>query len=103
MVVESIERLSRHWQDQLAKVEFAVEDVPTLDDWTFDWVPLARAFASTGPLPARIVVFRRPVETRATSAGRLRELVHDVVVEQVAEMFGVQPHDVDPTYGNPPP
>lgn len=100
LVVESVERLGRTWRDQLAKVEFAVEDVPALDDWTHEWVPLARSFASAGALPARIVIFRRPVETRAPNESGLRDLVGDVIAEQVAEMFGVDPQDVDPSYGN---
>ncbi|NED97171.1 metallopeptidase family protein [Phytoactinopolyspora alkaliphila] len=100
LVLESVERLDRRWKDELAKVEFAVEDVPVLDDWPHDWVPLARAFASTGALPARIVVFRRPLETRAKGEFRLRDLVSDVIAEQVGEMLGVDPQDVDPTYGH---
>lgn len=102
MVIASVDRLDQRWRDQLAKVEFAVEDVPSLDDWDHDWVPLARTFAATGALPARIVVFRRPVETRVKGVARLRALVNDVVIEQVAELLGVPPEDVDDTYGIPP-
>ncbi|MGH8827598.1 MAG: metallopeptidase family protein, partial [Jiangellaceae bacterium] len=78
MVIEAVDRLDRRWQEQLAKVEFAVEDVPSLEGWDRDWVPLARAYASTGALPPRVVVFRRPVETRAKTPGQLRVLVADV-------------------------
>jgi len=98
-VLESVERLDRRWRDQLSKVEFAVEDVPGLDDWNRDWVPLARAFTAIGALPPRIVVYRRPIETRASGDRRLRTLVHDVVVEQVAELLGVDPEEVDSGYG----
>lgn len=101
LVVEAVERLDASWRDQLAKVEFAVEDVPSLEDWTRDWIPLARAFAATGALPARIVVYRRPVETRAGGPTRLRALLDDLVVEQVAELLGVDPEEVDPSYGRP--
>ncbi|WP_298329674.1 metallopeptidase family protein [Haloactinopolyspora sp.] len=99
MVIAAVERLDTRWQDQLNKVEFAVEDVPSLDDWEHDWVPLARAFAGSGALPARVVVFRRPIETRALGQTRLRALVSDVVTEQVAELFGVDPEEIDPAYG----
>lgn len=99
MVIEAVDRLDRRWQEQLAKVEFAVEDVPSLEGWDREWVPLARAYASTGALPPRVVVFRRPVETRAKTPGQLRVLVADVVTEQVAEMFGVEPEEIDPAYG----
>lgn len=99
LVIAAVDRLDERWQDQLAKVEFAVEDVPSLDDWEHSWVPLARAFAATGALPARVVVFRRPIETRALEPGKLRILVSDVITEQVAELFGVAPEEIDPAYG----
>jgi len=44
------------------------------------------------------VVYRRPVETRATDARELAALVNDVVVEQVASMLGLNPRDLDPGY-----
>ncbi|HEX6576809.1 MAG TPA: metallopeptidase family protein [Jiangellaceae bacterium] len=100
MVVETVDRLNRRWRQQLAAVEFAVEDVPLLDDWDRDWVPLARTFAAAGALPARIVVYRRPVETRAAAPRQLRILLGDVVAEQVAELLGVEPDEIDPSYGS---
>lgn len=100
LVLEAVERLDRRWRAQLTQVEFAVEDVPALDDWSRDWVPLARTFAALGALPARVVVYRRPVETRAPTPRQLRLLVADMVAEQVAELFGVEPEEVDPRYGS---
>lgn len=94
LVIEAVERLDRKWREQLAKVEFAVEDVPSLDDWDRDWVPLARAFASTGALPARIVIYRRPIETRSDGPNRLRMLIDSVVADQVAELLGVDPDEI---------
>ena len=45
-----------------------------------------------------MVVYRRPVEGR-TPASRLRDaFVHDVVVELVAELLGLEPETVDPDY-----
>ncbi|WP_239000729.1 metallopeptidase family protein [Jiangella asiatica] len=99
LVIAAVERLDQRWQEQLSKVEFAVEDVPSLDDWDRSWVPLARAYAGSGALPARVVVFRRPIETRTTEPAKLRALVGDVVTEQVAELFGVEPEEIDPAYG----
>lgn len=99
LVLEIVERLDRRWHEQLAKVEFAVEDVPGLDDWDRDWIPLARTFAPEGALPARVVVYRRPVETRTRGIRQLRTLVSEVVVEQVAELLNLEPEEVDPAYG----
>ena len=62
-------------------------------------VPLGR-LVSHGPGGRhRIVVYRRPVEIRAKSREDRAALVHDVVVEQVAELLGLSPETVDPRYG----
>jgi len=61
-------------------------------------VPLGRYFPADAGLPARIVVYRRPVETRALDAEELEDLVRDVVVEQVAHLLGRSPDEVDPEY-----
>jgi predicted Zn-dependent protease with MMP-like domain len=98
IVLAMVERLERRWRERLTAVEFAVEDVPSLDDWGHDWVPLARAFAAEGALPARVVVFRRPIETRAKGVAAMRAIVAQVVVEQVAELLGVEPDEIDPAY-----
>jgi predicted Zn-dependent protease with MMP-like domain len=49
-------------------------------------------------MPARIVVYRRPVETRATDSRELAALVNDVVVEQAASLLGVDPRELDAGY-----
>jgi len=92
--------LNRRWRTQLATVEFAVEDVPSMDDWNQDWVPLARTYAAAGALPTRVIVYRRPVEARSTAQRQLQLLLGDVVAEQVAELLGVEPDEVDPAYGS---
>jgi predicted Zn-dependent protease with MMP-like domain len=46
-------------------------------------------------LPARIVVYRRPVETIARGSDPV-DVVHEVMVEQVALLLGVDPDEVDP-------
>ncbi|MGA8977603.1 MAG: metallopeptidase family protein [Pedococcus sp.] len=53
-----------------------------------------------GRQPARIVIYRRPVEARAQDQRELTAIVGDVVVEQVAALFGLQPGDLDPRYGD---
>ncbi|MHA6760383.1 metallopeptidase family protein [Streptacidiphilus sp. PAMC 29251] len=103
-VRESVERLERRWP-QLAEVEFAVQDVPgplpgepepDVTDARADDVPLGRVIAAGQGTPGRIVVFRRPVETRAKGRDERAALVHEVVVEQVAELLGVDPDEIDP-------
>ncbi len=101
LVLDTVEVLERRWSDQLDGVEFAVEDVPPSDPapWEHDEVPLGRFFPADGTLPPRVVVYRRPVETRGVDAKDTAALVHDVVVEQVAHLLGLTPEQVDPRYG----
>lgn len=46
-----------------------------------------------------MVVYRRPVEIRTKGRDERAALVHEVVVEQVAELLGLTPDTVDPRYG----
>ncbi|MFC3263471.1 metallopeptidase family protein [Streptomyces xanthochromogenes] len=109
LVLDSVERLERRWP-QLAEVEFLVTDVPFKDSpggadddgdgaWSDEAVPLGRALAAGKDHPARILVYRRPVEIRTKSRDERALLVHEVVVEQVAELLGLAPESVDPRYG----
>ena len=91
-------RLHRRWTGQLGEVEFVVEDVPPSEDG--GGIALGACRRAAADQPARIVVYRRPVETRAGErASRGGLLVHDVVVEQVADLLGLEPETVDPDSG----
>ena len=100
LVLDAVEELERRWAAQMAGTEFAVEDVPPSRPapWEHGGVPLGRYFPSDVGAPARIVVYRRPVETRAVDDADLAELVRDVLVEQVAHLLGRPPEDVDPRF-----
>jgi len=100
LVLDAASRMEDRAGPALDTLEFAVEDVPPSDPapWESSDVPLGRLFAAQGKIPARIVVYRRPVETRATDARELAALVNDVVVEQVASLLGVDPRELDPGY-----
>jgi len=100
LVLDAASRMEHHAGAALGNLEFAVEDVPPSDPapWESADVPLGRLFAAQGKLPARLVLYRRPVETRTTDARELAALVNDVVVEQVAALLGVDPRDLDAGY-----
>ncbi|MFE9457354.1 metallopeptidase family protein [Streptomyces californicus] len=95
LVQDSVERLERRWP-QLAEVDFVVLDVPAVAE---DAVPLGGSVSADKGRPAQIVVYRRPVELRTKSRDERALLVHEVVVEQVAELLGLSPESVDPRYG----
>lgn len=106
LVQDSVERLERRWP-QLSEIEFLVLDVPALgraggagdDDWNDDVVPLGGTIEASDGRPARVVIYRRPVEIRTKGREERAALVHEVVVEQVAEILGLSPESVDPRYG----
>ena len=110
MVLAAVDHLEPHVGDKLARIEFAVEDVPVVShtgmgDFSYDSdvlddnaVPLSRLYrAGLGDISAPlIVVYRRPLESRASRPEDLADLIHDVVVEQVARLLGSSPDEIDP-------
>jgi len=99
LVLDLVEDLERRWADRLGLVEYGVEDTPQVpDDWDADTVPLSSLIRGSGARPTRLVLFRRPIEHRAESRADLEALVLTVLVEQVAELLGIDPADVDPRY-----
>ncbi|MFF3653676.1 metallopeptidase family protein [Streptomyces olivochromogenes] len=102
LVQDSVERLERRWP-QLADIDFMVLEVPRLDGsgegWSDEAVPLGGTIPAHEGHPARVVVYRRPVEIRTKGRDERAALVHEVVVEQVAELLGLTPETVDPRYG----
>jgi predicted Zn-dependent protease with MMP-like domain len=103
LVLDTVERLEHQHATELASVEFAVEDVPgDLEGYESDVledrrVPLARLLPGRPGrhgTPPRIVLYRRPLELRAEDRDSLAELVHDVIVEQVANLLGIDPDDL---------
>lgn len=101
-VLDAVERLEQRWPQEIAQLDFAVEEVPPVDadpdaDWADDPVPLARMFAGGRLRNTRIVLYRRPIEARS-SPDELPTLVHNICVEEVAHVLGLDPEDVDPHY-----
>ena len=105
LVLDAVARLEPRWEAELARVEFAVQEVPDHDppDDEPDAVPLALLDPGS-PDPAgpghgpRIILYRRALMARADGEEELAELVLDVVVEEFARLLGVDPDVVDPGY-----
>jgi predicted Zn-dependent protease with MMP-like domain len=94
-----VTEIDQRWQDRLGLVEYAVEDTPQIpDDWTSDTVPLSSLVRGAGARPTRLVLFRRPIEHRCDGRRDLEAMVLTVVVEQVAELLGIEADEVDPRY-----
>ncbi|HEV3380783.1 MAG TPA: metallopeptidase family protein [Trebonia sp.] len=108
MVLDAVARLEPRWGNELSGLEFAVQEVPEPGELTDDASPLPLARVVPGSPDAgdpehpatatRIVVYRRPLLARADDDDELNDLIFDVVVEEFAEVLGLDPESVDPGY-----
>jgi len=99
IVLSLVRELEARWRSELGLVEFAVEETPLVpDDWSADTVPLASLVRGSGSRPTRLVLFRRPIELRSETRGDLTAMVLTVLVEQLGELLGRPPEEIDPRY-----
>jgi Zincin-like metallopeptidase len=104
LVLDSLEKVEDAVRDdrglaaRLAEVELGVEDVPpeaALDAAADgEEMPLARSEPAAHGHGPRLVVYRRPVELRSPNQ---EDLVHELVVDLLAELLGVTPERLDPS------
>lgn len=112
LVLEALEPIERRWHAELTELDVAVDEVPELTTTTPDklvWdddvvvdsnVPLARLVPAGVdrrglPTRARIVLYRRPLETRAREGTDTADLLHDVLIEQIATYLGLDPDVIE--------
>jgi predicted Zn-dependent protease with MMP-like domain len=99
LVLDVVSAIDERWSERLGVLEYAVEDAPQIpDDWHPETVPLSSLVRGARGAPTRLVLFRRPIEHRAATRADLEAMVLTIVVEQVAELLGVEPEVVDPRY-----
>jgi len=112
LVLEAFAPLEERWRDRLTKLDIAVDEVPRItarDPASVTWpdevvadgpVPLSRLIPAGvdrrgAATRARLVLFRRPLELRAKDPEDLVDLLHEVLVTQVATYLGVDPDVID--------
>lgn len=94
MVLDAAETVE-HRVGRPLGIELAVEDVPPSDPAPWEHgIPLGRLFPAERDLSPRLVLYRRPIEHRASDEAELAALVGEVVTEQVARMLGRNPEDL---------
>jgi predicted Zn-dependent protease with MMP-like domain len=104
LVTDEVRRVALRWSRELTGVEFAVEEVPPTEPSIDGAEPvlLGRLRPSVGSNAARIVIYRRPLEARGGGDERdLARLIRDVIVEEVADLLGLSPESIDPSYDSP--
>ncbi len=106
-VLDAVEHIQAHGVTEIEGIEFAVEDVPTITDGSGPAeadvledanVPLARVYPRglAGITRPVVVLYRRPLESRAFDPEDLADIVHEVIVDRVAHLLGRNPADIDP-------
>lgn len=81
----------------LVGIDVGYEEVPgNLDAWRSVRVPLAAAVPAGPGRNGQVVLFRRPLEHRATSRSDLRRLVHRTLLEQLSALTGIGMDELDP-------
>lgn len=94
-VQESIARIIRTCPQALSGVDVGVDDVPPVRPGDVQ-VPLAAAVEATATQPAQVVIYRRPLEHRASHRRHLAQLVHRTLVEQLAAVTAYSASQIDP-------
>jgi predicted Zn-dependent protease with MMP-like domain len=101
LVMESADRLSDLWGQPMEAVDFGVEDIPADLErllGTFERAPLGIHRAATADRRGLITIYRRPIEQLADTDEELRDIIHEVIIEQAAGILNVAPEAVDPIY-----
>lgn len=113
-VLEAYEPIERRWQQRLTGLDVAVDEIPRISPKDPDSIQWPPEVVADGPIAlarlipagvdvrgeatrARIVVFRKPIERRAKDSDDLTDLLHEILVAQVATYLGVEPSVIDPT------
>lgn len=110
-MLAALEPIEARWRGELTLLDVAVDDVPEVPDAESSQVPQDGVMSDAGvPIAqlvpagvdrrgqqtrARILLFRRPLEARAKDGADLADLVHHVLVEQVATYLGVDPEIIE--------
>lgn len=103
LLIESAERLADRWGERVTAVDFRLMLVPTSKVLTRvaaegSRVPWATSRSARPGRPERITLYRRPLEQAAHVPAELPELVHMAVVEQLADLWAMDPQSIDPSY-----
>jgi predicted Zn-dependent protease with MMP-like domain len=113
-VLEAYEPIERRWSNRVSGLDVAVDEIPRISPKDPDAVQWPPEVIADGPVAlarlipagvdvrgnatrARIVLFRKPIERRAKDSVDLADLLHEVLVAQVATYLGVEPSVIDPT------
>ncbi|WEV42514.1 metallopeptidase family protein [Bifidobacterium sp. ESL0682] len=100
MVSSQIRRLLAAWPQFVKPVQFAVEDVPPSAPapWEPERSATSQCYAANHGIPARIVLYRMPMQMHHPSKEELEWAIRDALVSRLAELYGRRPEEIDPDW-----
>lgn len=94
LVTDILDALEPHFAIETDDVDVVVEEAPLLPpEWT-DPVPLSLVARQYEPV--RVIVYRLPVAGRCRSDDELTDLVWEVVLDGLSQVWHVPPDKLDP-------
>jgi len=104
LVAEAVESLPPKFLDRLENVEVVVEAQPTWEDLELAGIPPGETLLGLyhgipqsqrgswygSVLPDRIVIFQRPIESRARSRAGIRREIRITLMHEIGHHFGLQ-------------
>ncbi len=105
LLIESAERLADRWGDRVTSIDFRIMMVPSTKvlqqaQNAGTRVPWATNRSARPQRTERITLYRRTIEQACVhSADLLPELIHISIVEQLADLWAMDPQAIDPEYG----
>ena len=101
LVKKALKRLPGKFRKHLHNISVEIEERPSPDLLAdmgilrgtlfglYQGVPLTeRGWSYGNVLPDRIVIYQRPIEQAAVSAGDIEEIVSDTVIHEIGHYFG---------------
>ena len=90
-------KIQQKWP-QVSNIEFCTQNVPPSDPapWEKGDAILGRAFDQDlkHNLPARIVLYRLPIQSRAKTRKELKALVEDIICQQLSHILNLDPEEI---------
>lgn len=101
LVAAHLRRLAAAWPELVKPVQFAVEDVPPSDPVPWQTKPElgSQCFPAARGVPARVVLYRLPLQSHCRSRKELQWAIRDELVMRIGELYGRRPEEIDPDYG----
>lgn len=101
MAIAQIRRLNDAWPQLLETVAVRCGGRSSLSPSPWETNPRlnSQAFPASHGIPARVVLYRMPLQSHARSRMDLQLAIRDELVLRIAELYGRRPEEIDPQWG----